>query len=176
MWHNRTKVARRILCKECELQTNKPVHKCDACQVVLLGPRIAGSPGSPGIPRVPRVNLVGMEAAKLEVDFSTSMWQHKSRSERRTLCKACEQKKEATVHKCDACQALFLRSWGPQRASASSGGLDIPRLPRVVPCGISREPRYPQSTPSRTLWVSGGHSTGILGYPEVLWQLLRDTP
>ena len=40
MWHHRTKVARRILCKECELKTDEPVHKCDACQVLLLWPRI----------------------------------------------------------------------------------------------------------------------------------------
>ena len=66
------------------------------------------SHGNPGIPRVPRINLVGMKAVKPEIDFSPSMWQHKSRSERRTLCMACEEKKHATVHKCDACQALFL--------------------------------------------------------------------
>merc|ERR1711965_176656 len=72
MWHNRTNVARRILCKECQLKTDAPVHKCDACQVVLLGPRIAGSPGSPGIPReipwgwqLPRVRCRNVRATML---------------------------------------------------------------------------------------------------------------
>ena len=115
---------------------------------------IPRSPGNPS-PKYPGPNLVGMEAAKLEVDFSASMWQHRSSSERRTLCKACE----ASVHKCDTCQALFLGSWGPPRASASSKGLGIPDYLET----------YPRSTRGvADLGLSGVADLSIPGVPRVL--------
>ena len=41
-WDNKSRPGRRTVCLECEQQqTDAPVHKCDACQVLLLGPRIA---------------------------------------------------------------------------------------------------------------------------------------
>ena len=40
MWDNKAKTGRQTLCKACCQQQNDAVHKCDACQVLLLGPRI----------------------------------------------------------------------------------------------------------------------------------------
>ena len=43
-------------------------------------------------------------------DFTVSMWSNKSHSDRRIICKECQQKQKALTHKCDVCQAVKMRN------------------------------------------------------------------
>ena len=85
------------------------------------------------------------------------MWHNRTTLPRRILCKECEQETDAPVHKCDACQVLLLD-------------------PRITLEGLGIRVRYPRGTRGIDPGRIPRFPTGILGYPEVLWQLLRDTP
>ena len=79
---------------------------------LLLGPRITwkGLGTRVKYPRGTRgiIPGKGYQVTKAKNEFEASMWQHKTETGRQTLCKTCCQQQSDSVHKCDACQALFL--------------------------------------------------------------------
>ena len=103
-----------------------------------------------GTPRIP----MGHQALKVESAFSANMWHNRTNLARHIRCKECEQKKEASVHKCDACQALFLGPWGPKG--------------HRHPLETSVSPDY---LGSYLVGITGA----LEGIPRVSWGILRYT-